>query len=134
VLGLCDATAFAPWVELKAGDDRPEDYLAFKAWVQERLLAQFLRHFPDLAPMVRFHELATPLTQQHFVQAPQGAMYGLEMDAQRLGSKALNVRTPIPGLFLAGQDVSGAGVQASAMSGLMAAVAIEPGLMRNLGG
>ncbi len=133
VLALCDATAFAPWMGLKAGE-RPEDYLAFKAWVQERLLAQFLRHFPGLAPMVRFHELATPLTQQHFVLAPQGAMYGLEMDAQRLGSKALNVRTPMPGLLLAGQDVSGAGVQASAMSGLMAAVAIEPGLMRHLGG
>jgi all-trans-retinol 13,14-reductase len=133
VLALCDATAFAPWMGLKAGE-RPEDYLAFKAWVQERLLAQFLRHFPGLAPLVRFHELATPLTQQNFVLAPQGAMYGLEMDGQRLGSKALNVRTPLPGLLLAGQDVSGAGVQASAMSGLMAAVAIEPALMRHLGG
>lgn len=99
-----------------------------------RLLAQFLRHFPGLAPVVRFHELAKPLTQQNFVHAPQGAMYGLEMDAQRLGSRALNVRTPVPGLLMAGQDVSGAGVQASAMSGLMAALAIEPGLMRHLGG
>lgn len=113
--------------------ERPEEYLAFKAWVEERLLAQFLRHFPKLKSMVRFHELATPVTQQHFVRAPQGAMYGLEMDAHRLSSKALNVRTPVPGLLLAGQDVSGAGIQASAMSGLMAAIAIEPGLMRQLG-
>ena len=133
VLALCDASAFAAWMDLPNGE-RPETYLALKAWVEERLLAQFLRHFPKLAPMVRFHELATPVTQQHFVRAPQGAMYGLEMDAHRLGSKALNVRTPIAGLLLAGQDVSGAGIQASAMSGLMAAVAIEPALMRHLGG
>lgn len=131
VLALCDATAFAPWLDLPFGE-RPEDYLAFKAWVEERLLAQFARHFPALAPLVRFHELATPVTQQHYVRAPQGAMYGLEMDADRLGSAALNVHTPVPGLLLAGQDVSGAGVQAAAMSGLMAAIAIEPALLRQL--
>jgi len=34
----------------------------------------------------------------------------------------------------AGQDVSGAGIQAAYMSGLMAAAAIEPSLLRQLGG
>lgn len=131
VLALCDAAAFAPWLALPRGE-RPEDYLAFKAWVEQRLLAQFQRHFPALAPMVRFHELATPVTQRHFVGAPQGAMYGVEMDAHRLDSQALDVRTPVPGLLLAGQDVSGAGVPAAAMSGLLAAVALEPALLRRL--
>ena len=82
--------------------------------------------------MVRFHELSTPLTQQHYVRSPEGAMYGIVMDAERLGSTALNIRTPLPGLLLAGQDVSGAGVQAAAMSGLMAAAALEPALLRQL--
>jgi all-trans-retinol 13,14-reductase len=133
VLALCDAAAFAPWLKLPPGE-RPEDYLAFKAWVEERLLAQFARHFPALAPRVRLHALATPVTQQHFVRAPQGAMYGIEMDAHRLDSKALDVRTPLPGLLLAGQDVGGAGVPAAAMSGLLAAIAIEPSLLRHLRG
>jgi all-trans-retinol 13,14-reductase len=132
VLALCDASAFAPWLNLPIGQ-RPEDYLAFKAWVEERLLAQFARHFPALAPMVRLHELSTPVTQKHYVRSPDGAMYGIEMDAQRLESGALNVRTPLPGLLLAGQDVSGAGVPAAAMSGLMAAAALEPALLRQLG-
>jgi all-trans-retinol 13,14-reductase len=133
VLALCDASPFAPWLNLPVGQ-RPEDYLAFKAWVEARMLAQFSRHFPALAPLVRFHELSTPVTQKHYVRSPDGAMYGIEMDAQRLGSTTLNVRTPQPGLLLAGQDVSGAGVQAAAMSGLMAAAAIEPALLRQLGG
>jgi flavin-dependent dehydrogenase len=38
----------------------------------------------------------------------------------------------VPGLLLAGQDVSGAGIQAAAMSGMMAAAAIEPALLRQL--
>ena len=131
VLALCDAAPFKRWLGGPPGE-RPEDYQAFKAWIGERLLAQFARHFPALAPMVRFHEVATPLTQQHFVRTPHGSMYGIVMDAERLGSPALNTRTPVPCLLLAGQDVAGAGVQASAMSGLMAAAAIEPALLRQL--
>ncbi|MBL8352790.1 MAG: NAD(P)/FAD-dependent oxidoreductase [Burkholderiaceae bacterium] len=138
VVAFCDAEAFAPWLQAPgaapADGDRPEDYLAFKAWVEERLLAQFLRHFPALAPLLRFHEMSTPVTQQHFVRTPGGATYGIEMDAARLGSPALNVRSPVPGLLLAGQDVSGAGVPAAGMSGLLAAAALEPALLRQLGG
>lgn len=133
VVALCDASAFAPWLNLPEGE-RPEDYLAFKAWVEDRLLAQFKRHFPALAPLLRFHEMSTPLTQRHFVRSPAGAMYGIEMDAQRLASPALNVRTPVPGLLLAGQDVFGAGVQSAAMSGLIAAAVLEPTLLLRLGG
>ncbi len=133
VVALCDAQAFGPWLHLPAGA-RPAQYMALKARVEERLLAQFRRHFPALAPMLEFHELSTPLTQQHFVRSPDGAMYGIEMSAQRLGSDALDVRTPVPGLLLAGQDVSGPGIQAACMSGLLAAAAVEPALLRRLGG
>ena len=133
VVALCDARAFGPWLHLAAGE-RPEEYLALKAWIEERMLAQFRRHFPALAPMLRFHELSTPVTQQHFVRSPDGAMYGIEMSARRLSSDALDVRTPVPGLLLAGQDVSGPGIQAACMSGLLAAAAIEPSLLRRLGG
>ena len=132
VLALCDARTFEPWLRLSAGE-RPEEYLALKAWVEERMLAQFRRHFPQLAPMLRFHELSTPVTQQRYVRTPDGAMYGIEMTPQRLSSRALNVRTPLPGLLLAGQDVSGAGIQASCMSGMLAAAALVPSLLRQLG-
>lgn len=132
VLAACDARAFEPWLHAAPGEPRPEEYLATKAWIEQRLLAQFERSFPALAPMVRFHELSTPLTQASFVRTPDGATYGIEMSVERLVSPALKVRTPVPGLLLAGQDVSGAGVEASSMSGLMAAAAIEPALLRQL--
>jgi all-trans-retinol 13,14-reductase len=96
--------------------------------VEERLLAQFLGHFPALRPMLRFHELSTPLTQRRYVRSPDGAMYGIEMTAKRLTSPALHVRTPLPGLLLAGQDVTSPGVQGAFMGGLLAAASIEPRL------
>jgi all-trans-retinol 13,14-reductase len=134
VLALCDSAAFAPWMHLPPKAPRPEDYLALKAWIEERLLAQFARHFPALAPMVRLHELSTPVTQQHYVRSPDGAMYGIEMSAERLSTPALRVRTPVHGLLLAGQDVSSPGIQGAMMGGLMAAVAVDPGLLPRLGG
>jgi len=131
VIAMVDGAAFAPWLRLPDGA-RPEEYLALKAWIEERLLAQFLRHFPALKPLLRFHELSTPVTQRRYVRSPEGAMYGIEMSAQRLTSPALHVRTPLPGLLLAGQDVTGPGVPGAFMGGLMAAASIEPALWSSL--
>ena len=131
VLALVDRTAFAPWLDETR---RGVEYAAFKEAVAGRLLGQFKRHFRSLAPMVRFHEAATPLTQRRFVRAVGGSMYGVEMSVERQGSDALNLRTPVPGLLLAGQDVIGPGVQAAFMGGLMAAATVEPALWRQLGG
>jgi len=130
VLALVDRAAFATWLDAPHSAD---DYAAFKDRVAERLLGQFKRHFPALAPMVRFHEAATPLTQRRFVRAVGGSMYGIEMSVDRQGSDALRLRTPVPGLLLAGQDVIGPGVQAAFMGGLMAAATVEPALWRQLG-
>jgi all-trans-retinol 13,14-reductase len=131
VVAIVDPAVFAPWLGEPDGA-RGDDYLAFKDWIGERLLAQFKRHFPTLAPMVRFHELATPLTQRRYTRAPDGAMYGLEMSGARLTSPALHVRTPLPGLLLAGQDVFGPGVPAAFMSGLMAAATVDSSLWTRL--
>lgn len=131
VLALCETPAFDPWLRHGAQHD-PDGYQALKQGIESRLLAQFARHFPQLAPRVRFHELATPLTQSRYVRTPDGAMYGLEMNAARLASPALDVRTPVPGLLLAGQDVVGAGVHPCCVSGVLAAAAIEPTLLRLL--
>ena len=136
VLALVDPAAFAPWLgRNRDSTDSVEgdDYAAFKDWVAARLLAQFERHFPALAPMVRFNEAATPRTQQHFTRTLGGSMYGLEMTGDRIGNTALNLRTPIPGLLLAGQDVAGPGVPAAFMAGLMAAAAVDSGVWREMG-
>jgi all-trans-retinol 13,14-reductase len=59
-------------------------------------------------------------------------MYGLEMSAERMRHGALRVRTPLPGLLLAGQDAAGPGIQGAFMGGFMAAAAIEPRLWRQV--
>ncbi|HSB98451.1 MAG TPA: hypothetical protein VLE45_00965, partial [Burkholderiaceae bacterium] len=132
VIALVDSAAFAPWLRPAGGVDPQQDYAALKERVGARLRAQFERHFPALAPMVRYHEVATPITQKRYVRTPDGAMYGLEMTGERLTSTALHQHTPVEGLLLAGQDVMGPGVQAAFMGGLLAAASLEPALWREL--
>jgi all-trans-retinol 13,14-reductase len=132
IVAACRWDPFAAWAGTSHGR-RPEEYEATKAWIAERLLAQFKRHFPELGPLVDFHELSTPLSQASYVGADRGAMYGIEMSALRLTSRALRARTPVPGLYLAGQDAASMGVQGAFMGGFMAAAAIEPRLWLEMG-
>jgi all-trans-retinol 13,14-reductase len=132
-----EVVAFTGWESFSAWQDsapgaRPPAYQGFKALIEERLFAQFARHFPALAPLVRWRELSTPLTTTAFTGAWRGASYGLEVTPRRFLSRHLGVRTPIRGLHLAGQDAATPGVTGAMMGGLFAAASIEPRVLARL--
>lgn len=134
IVALVDWGAFSQWDRegLNKGSPRSEDYAAYKALIERNLLAQFRRHYPRLAPLVRFHEASTPISVASITAAEHGAMYGLQTTPERFLSPALRPRTPIGGLFLAGQDACAPGVTGALMGGVMAAIAIDPKLARLL--
>lgn len=123
--------SFRRWQDSTHGN-RPPDYQAFKQQIAARLLEQFGRYFPRLLPLVRYQELSTPLTTAHFTRAREGAAYGLEVTPRRLLSSALQPKTPIPGLYLAGQDAVSPGTTPALIGGLLAAAAIHPAIFRQL--
>ncbi|WP_321937740.1 NAD(P)/FAD-dependent oxidoreductase [Paraburkholderia sp. J8-2] len=123
VVALTSWEPFARWSRSTL-QDRPGEYTAFKAFIEQSLLAQFARHFPELAPMVVFHEVSTPLSLATYSGAYRGASYGLEVSPRRFLSESLNVRTPIARLFLTGQDVTSPGVTGAMMGGVIAAASI----------
>jgi all-trans-retinol 13,14-reductase len=125
MVAWADWAVFEPWAGSAHGQ-RPEDYVAFKRSLEHALLGQFERHFPGLAPLVRVRELSTPLSTVHFTGHHRGAVYGLNTTPQRFASRALDIRTPVPGLLLAGQDVVTPGVAGAMMGGVLAAATIEP--------
>jgi phytoene dehydrogenase-like protein len=127
VVAFCRWEPFAAWADSTPGH-RPADYEAMKARIEARLIAQFKRHFPRLAPLIDFQELSTPLSQASYLAADRGAAYGLEMTAERLTHPALKVRTPVSGLLLAGQDAASLGIAGAFMGGFMAAASVEPRL------
>ena len=123
--------AFSRWEGTRIGR-RPEEYLDLKVTIRKHLLAQFERHFPALAPLIVQTELSTPLTSVAFTGAEHGGVYGLEASPRRFLSGHLHARTPVPGLYLAGQDVGSAGVTGAMMGGVMAAASVEPSLFGKL--
>jgi len=108
--------------------ERGESYLAFKALLEQNLMAQFAARFPDIAARVTYREASTPISVATYIGSEHGAIYGLETSPRRFMSNALRPRTPIGGLLLAGQDAATPGVTGAMMGGLMAAACIEPKL------
>jgi all-trans-retinol 13,14-reductase len=125
IVAMTSWHAFARWRETTRRN-RPEEYTASKTAIETNLRAQFARYFPALAPMVVACESSTPLTTSSFIGSQQGAIYGLEVSPRRFLSESLPAKTPVPGLYLTGQDVVTPGVTGAMMGGVLAAAALEP--------
>jgi len=126
-----DWEPFAPWQDSSVGN-RPAEYGRYKAALGERLLAHFKRCFPRIAPLIRCSEVSTPLTMAHYIRSPRGAVYGLAPTPARFLSRSLGIRTPLKGLYFAGQDAASPGITGAMMGGIMAAGALAPEIFRRL--
>lgn len=124
LLAWADWAAVSQWADQPIGE-RGDAYAAFKHQVEATLTAQFARYFPDLAKLVVYRELATPLSTVTFTGHDKGAFYGLDVTPERVVCDALRAKTPIPGLFLAGQDVASPGIPGALMGGLLSAASVD---------
>ena len=97
-------------------------------------MAQFESYFLDLAKLVVYQDLATPLSTVSFTGHRKGAFYGLDVTPERVVCDALRAKTPIPGLYLAGQDVASPGIPGALWGGLLSAASVDPKVFRHFGG
>jgi all-trans-retinol 13,14-reductase len=132
IIVMTSADAFTRWIGKKRDAAAQEEYAQKKTVLEEKLLAQFARYFPKLAPLIAYHELSTPATVAAYNSAPRGAIYGIEVTPRRFLSPHLGPRTPIAGLYFAGQDVVTPGVFGAIVGGMMAAGAIDPRVLAHL--
>lgn len=126
-----DWELFRRWESTRIGH-RPAEYVSFKRMLEANLLAQFRRHFPALGTCIVHSELSTPLSTVAFIGAEQGAVYGFESSPRRFLSDTLGARTPVPGLYLTGQDVASPGITGAMMGGMLAAATLEPRILSYL--
>lgn len=122
---------FSKWNESSHGR-RPDDYKEFKERIGAKMLEQFKRHFPAIAPLITYHEVSTPLSMMHYVWREQGSSYGLETTPKRFLSRSLGIKTPIKKMYLAGQDVVTPGITGAMMGGLLAAAVIDHRIFRHI--
>ena len=122
---LADWSAIASFADGGA-DERPAEWAAFKQDIEAKFLAFFAKKFPALAPLIVYQELGTPLATALFTGHEKGGFYGVETTPRRVLSGALSARTPVPGLFLTGQDVMSPGIAGALYGGMLGAAAIDP--------
>ncbi len=122
---LADWSAVAGFADGGA-EERPEEWMEFKQEVEAAMMALFSEKFPALVPLVVYQELGTPLATASFTGHEKGGFYGIETTPRRLLSEALRARTPVPGLFLTGQDVNTPGIAGALYGGMLGAASIDP--------
>lgn len=119
---------FAAW-ENTRWKKRPADYEALKRQFAERMQRELEAKVPAVAGNIEVAELSTPLTTRHFMNYARGEIYGLASTPERFRLRCLTPRTPIPNLYLSGQDIATLGITGAMFGGVLAASAI---LKRNL--
>ena len=132
-----DMLVWADWSSVAkfadgGADERSGEWTAFKHHIESRMMDFFVEKFPDLAPLIVYHELGTPLATASFTGHVKGGIYGVETTPRRMLSDALNAQTPVHGLFLTGQDVMTPGIAGALAGGMLGAVAIDPRVFQHL--
>lgn len=97
------------------------NYLSLKRTISTGLLRCVENVIPGFSAQVMYAELATPLTFEDYSAHPQGMFYGLPATPERFAATWTGAQTPIPGLYLCGQDACIMGIGGTMMGGVAAA-------------
>jgi len=115
--------AFEKWAHTTYGA-RPADYAAMKEDLAWRMVRGLEKHIPGLSRHIVFYSLGTPLTNEHYLNATRGNLYGTDKRPDQLGPWGFSPRTEFEGLFLCGASILSQGVAGVTQSGINAARAI----------
>ena len=119
--GLCVLRPLtSPSAPRTCGHTRPPRdgaYEAFKSDETQKTVELFLEHYPRARARLRILDSATPSTFESYTGTVDGSAYGLKHSVHQWG---LQARTPIKGLYLAGQSTVAPGLLGVLTSSLLA--------------
>lgn len=105
------------WNNTKVGR-RGDEYIAMKKRVAEECITLAEEVIPGLRELVTGCYTSTPLTYRDYTLTPEGSAYGLRKDFGNPMGTLLSPRTPVPNLFLTGQNIMLHGLHGVTMTAL----------------
>ena len=115
--------AFEKWAHTKYGS-RPADYEAMKEDLAWRMVRGLEKRIPGLSKHIVYYSLGTPLTNEHYLNATRGNLYGTDKLPSQVGPLGFTPRTEFDGLYLCGASTMSHGVAGVTASGIDAAKAV----------
>ncbi|MBN3312050.1 RETST reductase, partial [Atractosteus spatula] len=122
---------FAEWKDERV-KNRAQEYKRLKEAFISSVLDTVVEIFPKTKDKIEYVDAGTPVTNQHYIAAPRGEIYGCDHSLARFtpeASIAIHPQTPIKNLYLTGQDVFVCGFAGALAGALTCGSAI---LRRNL--
>nr|XP_028564029.1 all-trans-retinol 13,14-reductase-like isoform X1 [Podarcis muralis] len=131
VLAVAKYEWFEEWKEEKV-TKRGAEYEAFKNCFVDNIMETVLKFYPQIKDKIEYVSAGTPLTNKHYIASVQGELYGAEHSISRLQVEVMATirpQTPVPNLYLTGQDVFVGGFPGALHGAIVCASAV---LKRNL--
>ena len=120
IASFAQPQAFDRWSGTRPGM-RGEDYERLTSAMARGLIDLADTAIPGLKDAVRYVEVGTPLTVEHFTSHEGGCFYGLPLTPERFAADLASPSTPIDGLYLTGQDAGMPGIVGAALAGMSTA-------------
>ncbi|XP_068161650.1 inactive all-trans-retinol 13,14-reductase [Antennarius striatus] len=103
---------------------RGDEYYNYKMRFAKNLFDWACTLFPKIRDKLVFQDVATPLTNMHYLGAQRGAMYSAEHNLDRFQAESVarnRCNTPVKNLYISGQDVFSCGIAGALHGGLLCA-------------
>ena len=105
-------------------EQRTPAYLQFKEKLMQKIINRLEKVVPGISAHIVHKELGTPLTNEHYINATNGCVYGTEKTFKQTGPFAYRAKSEIKDLYLCGASIISHGVAGAAYSGVNTAAAI----------
>lgn len=105
-------------------DKRSPAYLAFKKVLTQKMVNSVETVLPGIKNHIVHKSLGTPLTNKHFINSTNGAVYGTEKSLGHIGPFSFAAKSEIENLYLCGASILSHGVAGAGYSGVQTAAEI----------
>ncbi|NRR89946.1 NAD(P)/FAD-dependent oxidoreductase [Winogradskyella undariae] len=105
-------------------EKRSPAYLEFKEAIIQKFLKSIEKVVPGITSNIVHQELGTPITNEYYINATKGNVYGTEKSLKHIGPFAYKMKTEIENLYMCGSSTLSHGVAGAGYSGVQTAAVI----------